>query len=80
MDLEKDIPVVIALLSAVDVFFADFSHDPGPRGYAALFLIIGFRALSKQDPPILVLVSSAVLVGLVVLLNHSTISCPREAR
>jgi len=66
-----------ASLAAPDVLFARFDRDPGPRGISALFLVIGFRALSKTDPPIPVVAASALLTALVLFLNHSKVSCPR---
>ena len=69
--------LAVASLAASDVLFADFGRDPGPRGIAALFLVIGFRALSKTDPPIPVVAASALLTALVLFLNHSKVSCPR---
>jgi hypothetical protein len=47
----------VDVFSAVDSFFVPISRDvdPGSAGEGMLFLILGFRAFSRSELPILVL-------------------------
>src|ERR1700757_407983 len=65
----------VAVFSAVDSFFVPISRDvdPGSRGGAALFLIFGFRALSRSELPILVLAVGTCLAVLVSCFNHGIV-------
>ena len=62
----------LAFFSLVDSRFIPFSPnvDPGRSSEGILFLILGFRAASRREPPAFVLVCGACLATLVAALNH----------
>jgi hypothetical protein len=61
-----------AVFSAVDSFFIPISRDldPGSAGEGMLFLILGFRALSRSELPILVVAVGSCLAVLASCFNH----------
>jgi hypothetical protein len=65
----------VAVFSAVDSFFIPISRDldPGSAGEGMLFLILGFRALSRSELPILVLASGTCLAVLASCFNHGIV-------
>ena len=69
---------VVAFLSFVDSFFVPVSRnvDPGRSSEGILFLILGFRAASRSEPPLSVLVAGCCLAALVAALNHRLLASP----
>ena len=65
----------VAVFSAVDSFFVPISRDvdPGSAGEGMLFLILGFRALSRSELPILVLAVGTGLAVLASCCNHGIV-------
>jgi hypothetical protein len=70
--------LVVALSSFVDSFFVPISRnvDPGRSSEGILFLILGFRAASRSEPPLSVLVAGVCLAALVAALNHGLLASP----
>lgn len=51
--------------------------DPGASAEGILFLIVGFRAVSKSEAPsTLVVIASALLLGLTSGMNHELLKSP----
>jgi hypothetical protein len=63
----------------VDSFVVPLSRDvdPGRAGDGMLFLILGFRAASKSELPLPVVVASVCLTALALALNHGLPETPR---
>lgn len=70
--------LVIAVFSLVDSLFVPISRDvdPGRASEGILFLILGFRAVSRSELPISVLIAGGCLAALVAALNHRLITSP----
>jgi multisubunit Na+/H+ antiporter MnhE subunit len=66
------------MFSLVDSFFVPISRDvdPGRASEGILFLILGFRAVSRSELPLSVLVAGGCLSALVAALNHRLIVSP----
>jgi len=67
--------VSIGVLSFVDAMFIPLSRDvdPGRSGERMILLVLGLRAVYKNDPPISVLIAGAVLAALVAIVNHGVL-------
>ena len=70
--------LAMAMFSLVDSFFVPISRDvdPGRASEGILFLILGFRAVSRSELPLSVLVAGGCLSALVAALNHRLIVSP----
>ena len=68
----------VAVLSLIDSLLIPISRDvdPGRSGEGFLFLILGFRAVSRTALPTSVVVVGGCLVLLVSALNHRLIRSP----
>ncbi len=68
----------VAVFSAIDSLFVPFSRDldPGRSGEGVLFLIIGFRAVSRSELPTSVLVMGTCLAALTSCMNHGLLKSP----
>lgn len=68
----------IAILAFVDSLIIPYSAslDPGRSGEGMLFLILGFRAVSRSEPPTSVIVAGAALAALVSCMNHGVVRSP----
>lgn len=68
----------VAVILFIDSFFVPFSRDldPGRSGEGILFLIVGFRAASKSELPVSVVVIGTCLAGLVISMNHGLLKSP----
>jgi hypothetical protein len=68
----------VAVFSAIDSLFVPFARDldPGRSGESILFLIIGFRAVSRSELPASVVVMGACLAALVSAMNHGLLKSP----
>ena len=62
----------LACLSFLDSLFIPISKDldPGRAGERVLLLILGFRAASTSELPVVVLACGACLAAIVAALNH----------
>jgi len=67
-----------ALLLFADSFLVPFSRnvDPGRSGDGMLFLILGFRAASKNELPSAVVIGGGCLAMLTMALNHEVLRSP----
>ena len=63
----------------VDSFLVPLSRDvdPGRAGDGMLFLILGFRAASRSELPLSVVVAGGCLTALAIALNHGLLETPR---
>jgi hypothetical protein len=70
--------LAIAVFSLIDSFFVPMSRDvdPGRASEGILFLILGFRAVSRSELPVSILIAGGCLSALVAGLNHSLIRSP----
>jgi len=70
--------LVFAVFSLVDSLFVPMSRDvdPGRASEGILFLILTFRAASRMELPVSVLVAGGCLAALVAALNHGLIRSP----
>jgi hypothetical protein len=70
--------LAFAVFSLVDSLFIPMSRnvDPGRASEGILFLILTFRAASRQDLPTSVLFAGGFLSMLVAGLNHGLITSP----
>lgn len=68
----------IAVFSLADSIFVPISRevDPGRSSEGILFLILTFRAASRTELPVSVLVAGGCLAALVAALNHRLIQSP----
>ncbi len=68
----------VAVFSAIDSLFVPFARDldPGRSGESILFLIIGFRAVSRSELPTSVVAMGACLAALVSGMNHGLLKSP----
>jgi hypothetical protein len=68
----------VAVILLIDSFFVPFSRhlDPGRSGEGILFLIVGFRAASKSELPISVVVMGTCLAALAISMNHGLLKSP----
>ena len=71
--------LAFALSLFVDSFLVPFSRDldPGRAGDGMLFLILGFRAASRSELPLSVVVAGGCLAALALALNHGLPETPR---
>jgi hypothetical protein len=67
-----------AMSMFVDSFLVPFSRDvdPGRSGDGMLFLILGFRAASRSELPLSVVISGGCLAALTLALNHGFLKSP----
>ncbi len=70
--------LAIAVFSLIDSFFIPISRDvdPGRASEGILFLILGFRAVSRSELPLSIVVAGGCVSALVAALNHSLIRSP----
>ena len=68
----------VAVFSVIDSLFVPSTRDldPGRSGESVLFLIIGFRAVSRSELPTSVVVMGAFLAALVSAMNHGLLKSP----
>jgi hypothetical protein len=68
----------VAVFSAIDSLFVPFARDldPGRSGESVLFLIIGFRAVSRSELPTSVVAMGTCLAALVSAMNHGLLKSP----
>jgi hypothetical protein len=68
-----------AICAFVDQFFVPFYRgpDPGGSGDGMLFLILGFRVVSRSELPPSVVVAGGCLVGITLALNHGQLKSAR---
>lgn len=66
----------VAVFSAIDSLFVPRDLDPGRSGESILFLIIGFRAVSRSELPTSVLAMGTCLAALVSAMNHGLLKSP----
>lgn len=64
--------LAFGLSAFVDSFLVPLSRDvdPGRAGDGILFLILGFRAASRSELPVSVVVAGGCLTALALALNH----------
>ena len=70
--------LAVAALVFVDSLIVPYSPslDPGRSGAGILFLIVGFRAVSRSELPTSVIVVGAALAALVSCMNHGLLRSP----
>jgi hypothetical protein len=70
--------LTFALSLFVDSFLVPFSRDvdPGRAGDGMLFLILGFRAASRSELPLSVIIAGGCLTALTLFLNHVVQKAP----
>jgi len=70
--------LAIAAASFIDSLFIPLSRDvdPGRSATGLLFLVLGFRAVSKIEPARSILSAAACLTILISLLNHGILRSP----
>ena len=70
--------LAVAILILADSLIVPYSPslDPGRSGARILFLILGFRAVSRSELPTSVVVMGAALAALVSCMNHSLVRSP----
>jgi hypothetical protein len=68
----------VAVFSGIDSFFVPFPRDldPGRSGEGILFLVVGFRAVSRSELPTSVLVMATCLAALISCMNHGLLNSP----
>ena len=68
----------VASFSFIDSLFIPISRnvDPGRSGEGVVFLILGFRAVSRSGLPISVVAAGTCLAALTAGLNHGLIKSP----
>jgi hypothetical protein len=71
--------LAFALSLFADSFLVPLSRDvdPGRAGDGMLFLILGFRAASRSELPLSVVVAGGCLTALALALNHGMRETPR---
>jgi hypothetical protein len=70
--------LAVAVLIFADSLIVPYSTnlDPGRSGAGILFLILGFRAVSRNELPTSVVVTGASLAALVSCMNHGLVRSP----
>ena len=70
--------LAVAILVFVDLLIVPYSPSlaPGRSGAGILFLIVGFRAVSRSELPTSVVVMGAALAVLVSCMNHGLVRTP----
>lgn len=75
---ERWLVLAFAISMFADSFLVPFSHnaDPGRAGDGLLFLILSFRAASRNELPLSVVVAAGCLAALTLALNHGLLKSP----
>jgi len=64
-----------SFFSLVDSQIIPRQSDPGPHGEVMLFFILGYKAASKREPPLMVVALGVLLVIFIAAVNHGYLRC-----
>ena len=64
-----------SVFSLIDSQIIPRNADPGAHGDVMLFFVLGYRAVSKQEPPLTVVTLGALLTIFIAAVNRAALGC-----
>ena len=71
----RAILLAVSVFSLIDSQIIPRNADPGAHGDVMLFFVLGYRAVSKREPPMTVVTLGAVLTIFIAAVNRGVFGC-----
>jgi len=71
----RAILLAASAFSLIDSQIIPRNVDPGAHGDVMLFFVLGYRAVSKREPPLIVATLGALLTAFIAAVNRGGLGC-----